>query len=101
MLRTGLWTSQRNRPASYAPERARTAPTKSLDDYDKAMRAAGLEPQYTEVDEVAAQVVDAIRAERFWILPESDRADESIRARTASMLSRSNPDYLHPFVLDA
>ncbi|MEY2462498.1 MAG: hypothetical protein QOH64_636 [Acidimicrobiaceae bacterium] len=101
MLRTGLWTSQRNRPASYAPERARTTPTKSLDDYDKAMRAAGLEPQYTEVDEVAAQVVDAIHAERFWILPESDRADEAIRARTASMLSRSNPDYLHPFVLDA
>ncbi|MEY2407176.1 MAG: hypothetical protein QOG39_2092, partial [Acidimicrobiaceae bacterium] len=25
----------------------------------------------------------------------------AIRARTASMLSRSNPDYLHPFVLDA
>src|SRR3954447_14846723 len=100
MLRTGLWTSQRNRPASYAPERPRVTPTKSLDDYDKAMRAAGVEPQYTEVDEVAAQVVDAIRAERFWILPESERADDSIKARTASMLARSNPDYIHPFVLD-
>jgi NAD(P)-dependent dehydrogenase (short-subunit alcohol dehydrogenase family) len=100
MLRTGLWTSQRNRPASYAPERARVTPRKSLDDYDKAMRAAGVEPQYTEVEEVAEQVIDAIRAERFWILPESDRADESIRARTASMLARSNPDYIHPFVLD-
>ena len=100
MLRTGLWTSQRNRPASYAPERPRSTPRKSLDDYDKAMRAAGIEPQYTEVDEVAAQVVDAIRAERFWILPESERADESIKARTASMLARSNPDYIHPFVLD-
>jgi NAD(P)-dependent dehydrogenase (short-subunit alcohol dehydrogenase family) len=103
MLRTGLWTSQRNRPASYAPERARATPRKSLDDYDKAMRAAGVEPQYTEVEEVeevAAQVVDAIHAERFWILPDSDRADESIRARAASMLARSNPDYILPFVLD-
>jgi NAD(P)-dependent dehydrogenase (short-subunit alcohol dehydrogenase family) len=100
MLRTGLWTSQRNRPASYAPERPRTTPTKSLDDYDKAMRAAGVEPQYTEVDEVASHVVDAIRAERFWILAESERADESIKARTASMLARTNPDYIHPFVLD-
>jgi NAD(P)-dependent dehydrogenase (short-subunit alcohol dehydrogenase family) len=100
MLRTGLWTSQRNRPATYAPERPRTTPRKSLDDYDKAMRAAGVEPQYTEVDEVAEQVVDAIHAERFWILPESERADESIRARTASILARSNPEYIHPFVLD-
>ena len=100
MLRTGLWTSQRNRPASYAPERPRSTPTKSLDDYDRAMRAAGVEPQYTEVEEVAAQVVDAILAERFWILAESKRADESIRARTASMLARTNPDYIHPFVLD-
>ena len=30
----------------------------------------------------------------------SERADESIKARTASMLARTNPDYIHPFVLD-
>ena len=37
---------------------------------------------------------DAIRAGDFWILPPSDRTDESIRARAESMLKRQNPTYL-------
>jgi hypothetical protein len=39
-------------------------------------------------------VVDAIRAGDFWVLPPSDRTDESIRARAESMLKRENPTYL-------
>jgi NAD(P)-dependent dehydrogenase (short-subunit alcohol dehydrogenase family) len=100
MLRTGLWTSQRNRPADFAPERPRTTPPRSLDDYDAAMRAAGVEPQYTDPADVAAMVVDAIAAERFWILPESERTDAAINARAAAMLARRDPDYFPDFVLD-
>ena len=58
------------------------------------MKAAGITPEYTPVEHVAAQVVDAIRAERFWIQPESERIDETMRARFESMLARTNPDYL-------
>jgi hypothetical protein len=50
--------------------------------------------EYTPVEEVADRVVDAVRAEQFWILPESDRADAQINARAASMLARTNPEYL-------
>lgn len=99
MLRTGLWTSYRNRPAAYAPERPRSTPHRSLDQYEEAMKAAGLPIRYTPVEEVAERVLSAIGENRFWILPESERADEAIRKRAASMLARSNPDYLERFVI--
>jgi hypothetical protein len=50
--------------------------------------------QYTPVEEVAGRVVDALRTGDFWILPPSERTDESIRARADSMLKRENPGYL-------
>ena len=45
-------------------------------------------------DEVAAKVLDAIRADRFWILPHDD-ADEHwasfVNERTMSQADRTNP----------
>ena len=58
------------------------------------MKAAGIEPAYTPVEHVAAQVVDGIRADRFWILPESEHLEATMRARFESMSNRTNPDYL-------
>jgi len=100
MLRTGLWESHRNRPARYAKERPRRTPYRSLDQWETAMKAAGKEVAFTPVEEVADLVVDGIRADRFWILPESEHSDAQIRARAASMLDRANPSYLESFILD-
>ncbi len=94
MLRTGLFTSWRNRPEALAKERPRATPYPTVEDIEAQMRAAGIEPHYTAPEEVAAQVVEAIHQERFWILPPSDSTDHQIRARADSMLARSNPDYL-------
>jgi hypothetical protein len=58
------------------------------------MTDAGVALQYTPVEEVADRVVDALRADRFWILPESASADAQIDARAASMRERANPTYL-------
>ena len=58
------------------------------------MKDAGVEVQYTPVEEVAGRVVDAIRAGDFWILPPDERTDENIKARSDSMLKRENPAYL-------
>lgn len=99
MLRTGLWESYRNRPAAFAPERPRSTPRRNIEQYEEAMRAAGLPIHYTPPEQVADDVVAAIRENRFWILPESERTDEAIRKRSASMLARANPDYLQRFVL--
>ncbi|MFJ5306334.1 SDR family NAD(P)-dependent oxidoreductase [Streptomyces sp. NPDC088350] len=100
MLRTGLWESHRNRPDRYAKERPRRTPYRSLDQWETAMREAGKEVAFTPVEEVADLVVDGIRADRFWLLPESEHSDAQIRARAASMLDRANPSYLESFILD-
>ncbi|WP_043685129.1 SDR family NAD(P)-dependent oxidoreductase [Streptomyces xylophagus] len=100
MLRTGLWESHRNRPDRYAKERPRRTPYRSLDQWETAMKEAGKEVAFTPVEEVADLVVDGIRADRFWLLPESEHSDAQIRARAASMLDRANPSYLESFILD-
>ncbi|MFF4897674.1 SDR family NAD(P)-dependent oxidoreductase [Streptomyces sp. NPDC001068] len=100
MLRTGLWESHRNRPERHAKQRPRRTPYRSLDQWEAAMRAAGREVAFTPVEEVAELVVAGIRADRFWLLPESERSDAQIRARARSMLDRVNPSYLESFILD-
>ncbi|UNO42796.1 SDR family NAD(P)-dependent oxidoreductase [Streptomyces sp. MST-110588] len=100
MLRTGLWASHRNRPARYAKSRPRKTPYRSLEQWEAAMARAGHEVAFTPVEEVAELVVDGIRAGRFWMLPASERSDAQIRARSQSMLDRSDPAYLESFILD-
>ncbi|MEU9197488.1 SDR family NAD(P)-dependent oxidoreductase [Streptomyces hundungensis] len=100
MLRTGLWESHRNRPERYAKERPRRTPYRSLDQWEAAMKAAGQEIEFTPVEAVAEEVVDGIRADRFWMLPAGEHSDRQIRARSRSMLDRSNPAYLESFILD-
>lgn len=94
MLRTGLFESWRTRPEQFAKQRPRSTPYTTVEMLEEQMRAAGIEPQYTPVEHVAAQVVDALREDRFWIQPPSDRIDAQIRARAESMLARTNPTYL-------
>lgn len=94
MLRTGLFESWRNRPDSYAPQVPRRTPPTTLESFERRMTDAGVELDYTPVEEVAARVVDAIRADRFWILAPSEGSDRQIRARAASMIERANPTYL-------
>jgi NAD(P)-dependent dehydrogenase (short-subunit alcohol dehydrogenase family) len=94
ILRTGLFESWRTRPERFAKTRPRKTPYVTVEQLEEQMRAAGIEPDYTEPAEVAGRVVDALRTGDFWILPESDHADATIRSRADSMLARANPAYL-------
>jgi NAD(P)-dependent dehydrogenase (short-subunit alcohol dehydrogenase family) len=94
MLKTGLFESWRHRPSLYAKSRPRQTPYITIEEYEQQMKAAGLAVEYTPVSEVADRVVAAIKAGDFWILPPSERSDESIRSRAESMLNRENPTYL-------
>jgi NAD(P)-dependent dehydrogenase (short-subunit alcohol dehydrogenase family) len=94
MLRTGIFTSWRNRPAELAKERPRATPYATIEDIEAQMRAAGIEPNYTEPEEVAEQVAAAVVAGDFWILPPSAHTDSQIQGRAESMLKRENPTYL-------
>jgi len=94
MLRTGLFEAWRQRPTEFAKAKPRANPPVTLEQYEELMRQAGVDVQYTPVEEVAGRVVDAVRAGDFWILPPSERTDEQIRARADSMLKRENPTYV-------
>ncbi len=94
VLRTGLFTSWRNRPERYRnPGEPKRTPT-TIESFEKSLADRGIVFDYTPVEEVAGRVVDAVRADQFWILPPSERSDQQIRARAASLLERSNPTYI-------
>jgi NAD(P)-dependent dehydrogenase (short-subunit alcohol dehydrogenase family) len=96
MLRTGLFESWRSRTDEFAKERPRKTPYTTVEMLEQQMKAAGVNIAYTEVEEVAERVVVGILANEFWIHPQTDRGDAQMRARTESMLSRTNPTYLRP-----
>jgi NAD(P)-dependent dehydrogenase (short-subunit alcohol dehydrogenase family) len=96
MLRTGLFESWRSRTDEFAKERPRQTPYTTVEMLEEQMKAAGVTIAYTPVEEVAERVVDGILANQFWIHPQTDRGDAQMRARTESMLSRTNPIYLRP-----
>jgi NAD(P)-dependent dehydrogenase (short-subunit alcohol dehydrogenase family) len=92
-LRTNLWEAWRWRPETYAKDTPRQTPYPSLDQLEAMMADAGIDLEWTPLDEVASAVVHGIRDEKFWMLPQSDATDASVRARAQSMLDRSNPTY--------
>jgi NAD(P)-dependent dehydrogenase (short-subunit alcohol dehydrogenase family) len=94
VLRTGLLESSSKRPERWANDVPRSTPYTTIESFEARLRAAGIEPDYTPVEAIAEEAVIGIREGRFWILPESDRTDETIRGRAASMLDRSNPEYM-------
>ena len=96
MLRTGLFESWRTRPEHLAKERPRQTPYVTYEAMEAQMEAAGIAVDYTPVEDVAADVVAALRSGAFWIHPDSPRSDAQLQARTASVLGRTNPDYLRP-----
>jgi NAD(P)-dependent dehydrogenase (short-subunit alcohol dehydrogenase family) len=94
VLRTGLLESSSKRPDHWANDKPRTTPYTTIESFEARMRAAGIEPDYTPVEAIAEEAVAGIRENRFWILPKSERTDDTIRTRAASMLDRANPSYM-------
>ncbi len=60
----------------------------------RAIEGLGAEFGETPLEEVSAFAVLGIRVERFWLLPESEHSEATIRRRADSMLARSNPEYM-------
>jgi NAD(P)-dependent dehydrogenase (short-subunit alcohol dehydrogenase family) len=94
MLRTGLFESWRSRPDRFAKMRPRVTPYTTVEALEAQMEAAGVPIAYTDPADVAAGVLDAVRSDTFWIHPDNPRTDAALRARTESILTRTNPDYL-------
>lgn len=85
-LRTGIWRSQRVRP----PQLARTA-APSRDDERSFLEGMGAHiDASTEPAAIAPQVFQAVRDERFWILPDPS-FEPAIRQRMQGILDAMKP----------
>lgn len=89
LLDTGLWTSDRNRPAELARERPRESAPMTVAD----LAAKGIPVQ--PLDVLADLVVDGIRDGRFVMVLDIDRHAATLRDRADAFASASNPTRVH------
>ena len=97
-INTGLFTAGRNRGAEYQPANpAPPGPALTYEQMLERMNKAGNFRRHVEPMEVAEYVVDGIANDTFWIFPDErhadmrDQFDGIIRARSQSMLERTDP----------
>jgi NAD(P)-dependent dehydrogenase (short-subunit alcohol dehydrogenase family) len=81
LLRTGLWTADRNRPAELAREKPRSTPTMTIEMLEERARKAGHELPFQDLDELAQVALDGIRADRFIIMIDVGSVGPTLRAR--------------------
>jgi NAD(P)-dependent dehydrogenase (short-subunit alcohol dehydrogenase family) len=89
LLDTGLWTSDRNRPAELARERPRSTPALSVAD----LQAKGVPVQ--PLDELSDLVVDGIRDGRFLMVLDNERYAATLRGRAERFAAGVNPTEVH------
>jgi NAD(P)-dependent dehydrogenase (short-subunit alcohol dehydrogenase family) len=94
LLKTGLWTADRNRPAQLARERPRTTPAMTVEQLEEMMRKAGRELPVQDLDELAQIVVAGVRDERFVIMKDVGTIGGQLRDR-ASHLERGDRPATH------
>ena len=89
LLDTGLWTSDRNRPADLARERPRTTPPMTVAE----LRERGMPVQ--PLDVLAELVVDGIKHDRFIMIMDVARSEATLRERADKIARFENPTVVH------
>lgn len=93
LLRTGLWTAERTRPAELARERPRDTPAMTVEALEDMAKQAGRELRWQPLDELAALVVAGIRDERYVIMLDAEQAAQTLVERAQSFAQGERP---HP-----
>ena len=91
MVDTGLFNSDRVRPAELDKGDANDSGIKSVDDMREMMEQFGMELKTTHPDEVAQTALQGLRNEQFWISPMNEDTEAKIRLRMDSIFNRTNP----------
>jgi NAD(P)-dependent dehydrogenase (short-subunit alcohol dehydrogenase family) len=81
VLRTGLWTAERNRPRELARERPRTTEPMTIEKLEAMARQAGHELEFQDLDELAQVVVRGIRGDEYVMMPDRESAAATLRTR--------------------
>ncbi|MBW2421229.1 MAG: SDR family NAD(P)-dependent oxidoreductase [Deltaproteobacteria bacterium] len=82
LLDTGIWTTDRNRPASLKRERE-GQPIPSINDFKEAAKKAGMDLPFQDLDELARFTLDEIREQRFVIMIGLGEAKATLDDRAA------------------
>lgn len=80
LLDTGIWTTDRNRPAELAREKPYD-PVPTVQDFQKAAQAAGMELPLQDLDELARFCLQGIRERRFVIMIGIEGAEVTLQDR--------------------
>ncbi|MFT4614268.1 MAG: NAD(P)-dependent dehydrogenase (short-subunit alcohol dehydrogenase family) [Bacteroidia bacterium] len=82
LLDTGIWTTDRNRPKDLAREQPYD-PVPTVQDFQVAAKAAGMELQFQDLDELAKYCLQGILDKRFVIMIRVEEAQATLEARAA------------------
>lgn len=81
LLKTGLWTADRNRPPELARERPRSTPPMTVEQLEEIAQNAGRELPIQDLDELAQIFVDGVRNDRFVIMKDVQSIGSTLRER--------------------
>jgi NAD(P)-dependent dehydrogenase (short-subunit alcohol dehydrogenase family) len=81
LLRTGLWTADRNRPAELARERPRSTEPMTIEKLEAMAERGGHALKFQDLDELAQVVVRGIRDDEYVMMIDRESAAATLHAR--------------------
>jgi NAD(P)-dependent dehydrogenase (short-subunit alcohol dehydrogenase family) len=85
LLRTGLWTADRNRPAELAREKPRPTPAMTVEQLEEMAKQAGRELHFQDLDDLAQMVLQGIRDESFVMMIGRESIGPTLRERAGAL----------------
>ena len=99
LLDTGLWTAQRNRPDELARQKDRApAPGTTFAEFKEQLAAAGRPVDVVDLLELGRFVVAGVKAEKFIIGYDLDRAGKLLHARADAIAEGTLPPNMMEFL---
>jgi NAD(P)-dependent dehydrogenase (short-subunit alcohol dehydrogenase family) len=87
LLDTGIWTTARNRPEALARESEPAVPVPTIDQFKEAAKAAGMELQFQDLDDLARHCLEGLRKQQFIIMYGHEETEATLKDR-ASRIGR-------------
>lgn len=88
---TGIFNSERVRPEELEGNGEKASGITSVADMKAMMEQFGMELETTSPQEVAEYAVNALRDDKFWMRPSTEKSDNALRDRVDGILNLVNP----------
>lgn len=97
LLRTGIWTTRRNRPTELARERPVPVGSETtFDEFLQTMKKAGVDLPVQDLDELARHAVAGMKKGDFVIMLGREQMETQLIARAAKLAAGKNPTEVIP-----